>query len=311
MISVVVPSQQGSPLQSTIDSLLQNPQHQIIAVLDGYWPNPALEFSESDTKRVMQIHFGKSRGIDEAIKAGVAFARGECIVHRMESVGSDLSILFMTANNLPEGWTKFHRKVLEEAAGRHPIITVSRKPVDLGTNLIDDKPQCLSNLYFQILRAAKVATTEFVAIAEADCLYHSSHFTFFRPKPDEFAYDQTRFSLFTWGEPTYNWRNRKSNCTLIAPRLLLIEALEERFAKWPDGTPEKMTGEVGRKMVEKNLGITIRKSVEEFNTTAVIMINHDNASEERQRIHRKRLGPIRAFDIPHWGKAIDIISHFK
>lgn len=225
----------------------------------------------------------------------------------------DLTILFLTANQVPDYWAGYQQAILKDAAGDSPIITVSRKPLSFigQTNLIDDRPKCLSNIYWQMLRAAKLATTEYVATAEDDCLYEKSHFTFYRPKPDEFAYDQNRMGLFTWGVPTYNWRNRKSNCTLIAPRKLLIEALEERFTKWPQGTPDNITGEVGRRMVEKNLGITLRKSVEVYNDISVIMVNHENGSEERQKTHRKSLGPIRAYDIPHWGKAADLISHFR
>ena len=198
-----------------------------------------------------------------------------------------------------------------------PVIAVTRKTQGFFRTagetrmLLDDRPKSLSNIYWQMLQAAKLATTDYVATAEDDCLYHASHFTFCRPPLDTFAYDQNRMGLFTWGTPTYNWRNRKSNCTLIAPRRLLIETLEERFAKWPDGTPDKITGEVGRRMVEKNLKVTERTSIEVFNDVSVIMVNHEYGSEDRQRTHRKSLGPIRAYDIPHWGKASDLITHFQ
>lgn len=229
-------------------------------------------------------------------------------------MAKDLTIIFMTANQVPAHWAEYHRRVLLEAAEDFPILAVTRKhgtPWAGQNNIIDDRPKCLSNIYWQMLRAAKLVDTEYIATAEDDCLYHKSHFTFFRPKPDEVAYDQNRMGLFTWGTPTYNWRNRKSNCTLIAPRKLLIEALEERFAKWPEGTPDEITGEVGRSMVEKNLGITLRKSVEVFNKFSVIMVNHEFGSEDRQKTQRKSMGPIRAYDIPHWGKAADLITHFK
>lgn len=222
----------------------------------------------------------------------------------------DLTIIYITASEIKESFAQYQQKVLLEAVGDYPIISVSRKHVGFGTNLIDSEPKSLSNIYFQMLRAARIATTEFVAIAEDDTLYHSNHFTF-RPKADEFLYNQNRFALFTWGEPIYSWRNRKSNCSLIAPRKLLIEALEERFAKWPQGTPHDITGEVGRRMVEKNLGITIRKSVEVFGEVSIIQFNHDNASEDRQVRHRKRLGQIKAYDLYHWGHAKDLRKHYE
>src|SRR3990167_1702688 len=222
----------------------------------------------------------------------------------------DLTVLYLTASEIKESFAVYQRTILLEAIGNYPLISVSRKPLDFGTNIIDDGKRSLSNIYRQMLRAAKMATTEFVATAEDDCLYHSNHFTFFRPKPDEFAYDQNRFALFTWGEPIYSWRNRKSNCSLIAPRKLLIEALEERFDKWPNGTPANLTGELGRNMVDRNLGITLRKSVEAFAEVSVVQFNHDASSEDRQRSHRKKPGQIKVYDIFHWGKASELVKHY-
>ena len=224
----------------------------------------------------------------------------------------DLTIIYITASQIPKGFAEWNRQNLMDQVGDFPIIAISREPIDFGDiNTIDDKPKSLSNIYWQMLQAAKMADTPFVAMAEDDTCYHREHFTSFRPDMDTFAYDQNRFALFTWGKPMYSWRNRKSNCSLVAPRELLIEALEERFKKWPEGTPDGITGEVGRPMVEKNMGITIRKSVEYFSKVSLIQFNHDFSSEERQRTHRKSYGPIRAYDIPHWGKAEDLVTKFK
>ncbi len=222
----------------------------------------------------------------------------------------DLTIIYITASEIRKPFGEYVRNVLKEAIGDTPLISISRKPLDFGTNILDDGERSLSNIYRQILRAAKVATTKYIAIAEDDTLYHSNHFTY-RPKDDEFLYNQNRFALFTWGDPIYSWRNRKSNCSLIAPRELLIEALEERFAKWPDGTPEEFTGEVGRHMVEKNLRITLRKSTEVFGEVSVIQVNHANASEERQRNRRKKLGQIKAYDLYYWGHAKNITQKYE
>ncbi len=223
----------------------------------------------------------------------------------------DLTVIYITASEIKPKFAEYQRKVLREAVEGYPLISISRKPLDFGINLADVEPRSLSNIYRQILRAAKIVDTKYVAIAEDDCLYHKNHFDFYRPKDDEFAYNQNRFALFTWGEPIYSWRNRKSNCSLIAPTKLLIEALEERFTKWPEGTPADITGEVGRHMVEKNLGITLRKSVEVFSEVSIIQFNHDNASEDRQVRHRKKLGQIKAYDLYHWGHAKNLIKHYE
>lgn len=221
-------------------------------------------------------------------------------------MAKDLTVIFLTASEIKEDFAILQRAILSEAIGPYPLISVSRKPLDFGQNIIDDGPRGVSNIYRQMLRAAKIADTDYIAIAEDDTLYHPSHFNFFRPPLDTFAYDQNRFALFTWGDPIYSWRNRKSNASLIAPRKLLIEALEERFTKWPDGTPPEKTGEVGRERVERNLGLSHFKCVEVFNEISLIQFNHDNASEDRQVKHRKRLGQIKAYDLYYWGPAKDL-----
>lgn len=142
----------------------------------------------------------------------------------------DLTVIYLTASLIPQSFANYQRKILLEAIGDTPIISVSRKPLNFGINIIDDGDKNISNIYYQMLRAAKVATSEFIAVAEDDTLYPKEHFSFFRPDKDTFAYNMNRLALFTW-DPIYSWRDGKSNCALIAPRKLVISALKERFKK--------------------------------------------------------------------------------
>ena len=221
----------------------------------------------------------------------------------------DLTVLFLTASNLPPRWEAFHRATLASATQGLPLISVSRKPLDFGQNLLDTEPKSLSNIYFQMLRAAKVATTPYVAVAEADTLYPRIHFH--QCRPDTFAYNINRFNLFTWGKPMYFWKDRISNSTLVAPRELLIQALEERFAKYPNGTPPKHTGELGRPLIEKALKLPHYETVEFETDVSVVRIDHDYGSDSSAISHRKAKGIMRAYDIPWWGRAQDVVSCFR
>lgn len=222
----------------------------------------------------------------------------------------DITAIFLTQNEVPDEWMKFHNKVLLESLNGAPLITLSRKPMKLGKNILQDKPKSLSNIYRQLLRGAKLATTDYIAVVEDDSLYPVEHFLQ-RPPKDKIGYNMNHWSLFTWGVPTYSWRNRRGNYSMLSYRKLVIEALEERFAKYPNGTPDKITGEIGRGMVERNMGITLRP-VEEFETTvSIINFNHNFASDNLQLRQRKSLGEIQAFDIPFWGKATDLVLKFK
>lgn len=226
----------------------------------------------------------------------------------MES--SDLTIILLTANRVPEKWAQFHKEKLLEAAGSNPIITISRKPLDWGINLIDNEPYGISNIYFQMLRGARKANTKFIAVAEDDTLYPKEHFEY-RPSNDTFAYNKNRLGLFTWGKPTYFWKDRISNSTLVAPRELTIEALEERFNKYPNGTPSYYTGELARANIEDKLGVSHRKSTWFTTEISVVRVDHELGIDKLSKSHRKAPGIIRSYDIPIWGKADKIVNIFN
>lgn len=226
----------------------------------------------------------------------------------MES--SDITIILLTANRVPKKWAGFHKQKLIEAAGSSPIITISREPLDWGLNLLQTETYGISNIYFQLLKGAKLAETDYIGVAEDDILYPKEHFEY-RPPLDTFAYNMNRFNVFTWGKPTYFWKNRMGNSTLIAPRKLTIEALEERFKKYPNGTPGGFTGELGRSNIEDKLGVTRRKSAWFSTEISIVKIDHELGIDRLARTHRKGKGILRAYDIPYWGKAEDIIKKFK
>ena len=225
----------------------------------------------------------------------------------MES--NDLTIIFLTANKVPKKWAQFQKEKLIEAAGNSPIITISREPLDWGINFLQTQPYSASNIYFQLLKGANAASTEYIGVAEDDTLYPKEHFEY-RPEADTFAYNMNKFGLFAWGKPTYFWKNRFKNSTLIAPRKLIIEALEERFNKYPNGTPEGLTGEMGRSNLEDKLMLKRRKSAWFSTEISIIAIDHEFGIDRLARTHRKRKGILQAYDIPYWGRAEDIIKKF-
>ena len=222
----------------------------------------------------------------------------------------DITAIFLTLNRMPPRWSEFHMSHLMAALGDIPVISISRVPMDFGTNLIDDAEPCYSNYYRQILRGAKIAETKFIAVVEDDVLYHENHFRRFRPADDEFSYNRCRWSVFSWGDPQFSLRNRISNCSCIAPRELLITALTERFAL-PGRVHEGLMAECGRADVEAKLGITQRKKVEFYSRLPIVQLSHDGGTEHRQREHRKAHAEVRAFEIPYWGRAEDLLMYYN
>jgi len=225
----------------------------------------------------------------------------------------DLTIIYITANEMPNAWTEHQIDTLKRAAGEFPIISVSRKPINFGFNMLDTAPKSYWNIYAQLFRAAVISDTEYVAMAEDDVLYTKEHFNEFRPVANQVSYDRSRWSLFAWEKnPMYCLRNRVSNCSLIAPRKYLIDALSERLQKWPHGYPDdSKVGEVGRSIVEKNLEVSFRNMTEWYCTNPIVQLNHINGTDDRQKTKWKKHGQIKAWDIPFWGKAEDIVKIYE
>jgi hypothetical protein len=229
----------------------------------------------------------------------------------------DLTIIFLTNNRLPEKWVKFHKEKLLEAIGDTQIISLSRKPLDLGINILQDQPPSKSNIFYQMLRGMRLVKTPYVAIAEDDVVYPKEHFEF-RPPEDTFAYNYNRWSLYTWN-PVYSLKNWiKTGAVMIAPTKLALEVLEERFAKYPHDTkpmPVGMCGELG--IFEAKLGLTPRKVMDFKTEIAVVQLDHDYFTvhdpkkESIERRHTKELGYVRALSIPHWGDAKTLTDLFN
>lgn len=235
----------------------------------------------------------------------------------------DLTCLFLTLNKVP--WMKYHNEKMLEAIGDYPLITISREPMDLpGIQLRQTAEQSHDNIFRQMLVGAKIATTPYIAMVEDDMLYSKDHFEI-RPPLDTFGYNWNRWVMFTWGERVYSFKRRYCNGCSILPRLELIEALEERYTKWPNGMPHLLAGELGYAKVEKGLGVKVRKSMPMYSKTPVVQIQHiygtpgigrENPDPTRDTLDlearkmRRRHGMIRAYEIDHWGRAEELIKHF-
>ncbi len=108
MLSIIIPSRNEKFLQPTVKDLLDKARGEIevIVILDGYWPDPALD----EDPRLKLIHRGESRGMRAGINAGVAIATGDVIMkidaHCMVSEGYDLAV----TKDLEKDWVCVPRR---------------------------------------------------------------------------------------------------------------------------------------------------------------------------------------------------------
>jgi len=237
----------------------------------------------------------------------------------------DLTIIYYTANYLDTEnpfFLKNTKAQLVKAIGDLPLIVVSQKPTERFEGYKGEyRNICVGNIgrshlniYKQILIGAKEAKTPYVAMAEDDILYSYEHFHTKLPVDNMFLYDMNRLSIFTWTKPPlYSYRhNRKVVNQLIAPTKMLIEAMEERFAKYPDlsKVPLKYWGDPGR--YENHLGVTVRATYTFMCTNPSIVFSHPKAyGYEFNQGKRKRLGDLRIIEIPYWGTAAQVLKFYE
>jgi glycosyltransferase involved in cell wall biosynthesis len=78
MISIIIPARNEPYLQKTIDDLFLKAAGdiEVVAVLDGYWPDPPLK----SYRRLKIIHRGTARGMRAGINAGARIAQGKYLM---------------------------------------------------------------------------------------------------------------------------------------------------------------------------------------------------------------------------------------
>jgi hypothetical protein len=217
----------------------------------------------------------------------------------------DLTIIHTTLNKLPRKWQDFYKDMLLEAADGAPILTLSKEPMDWGINVIQTEPEGLKNIYFQMLKGAKLATTPYVAIAEDDTVYPPKHFKF-RPPLDTIACNYNRWAVLTWRPKFYFLKYKPANCTMIAPRLELIDALEERLAR-PVFRP---LDPVDNKK-EKVFHLKLRKYMKFYTDEPIVNLNHIFSHNDVEARKKKKAKAIRCYDLPRWGHVKDFIKHYE
>lgn len=222
----------------------------------------------------------------------------------------DLSIIFYTANVIPEKFAKVIRTQILKVGGEYPIISVSFKPLDFGQNILVDLPRHHLSIYKQALLGAKEAKTEYIALAEDDVLYSPEHFKH-RPKPGKFAYNLGTWNMFTWGEPIFNHKERRNMGQLICERKLFIEALEERFRRWPVDSDINLGKWAEPTKYENHLDVTVRDPEFFYSNPPNIIFSHQTALSYENLGDRKKMGELRVDSIPYWGSAKHIRSIYE
>lgn len=215
---------------------------------------------------------------------------------------SDLTAVYYTALEAPLNFRKKMDYYLDEARGGLPLVVKIKAPMTKRSHL---------NIYRQALEGVKDAHTKYVALCEDDVLYSPEHFKY-RPSPNKFAYNMNFWNITTWGEAVFTQKlgGRRNLSQLICERDLFIGAMEERFAKYPDGNVDIGIWAEPSKY-EKQLGVTVREWEAFTMNPPNIVFSHETSLSYQNLGKRKRAGEIRANSIPTWGEAAKIQALYE
>ncbi len=206
-----------------------------------------------------------------------------------------LTIIYYSANTEAPEFEKKITDSLVENSGGLPIVSVSRKPMDLGQNFcIGEQPVCYSNEWKQILLGLKAAFTRFCIAAESDCLYPPEYFTF-TPKEDDRVYRYK--NIWAYWKRRRNWFWRKPRCegAQVCGREYWIKRLEYMIG-----------GHQGWQPMEENPGVLVSKIFpkEGGTWTGDPILTFKTGNSLGNKTSLCKMPPV--MELPYWGSATNI-----
>jgi len=153
---------------------------------------------------------------------------------------SNKTIIYYTGNIESES---FENKIIENLVGASnglPIISVSQKPLDLGENIcVGDVGHSYLNAFKQILIGCRQAKTEYVAMAESDCLYPKTGYFDFEPSDTGKIYSYNNNWII---KPSWQrfYRKEQTHGGMIYGRKFLINLLEKSLLGLPMWSRKKI-----------------------------------------------------------------------
>jgi len=147
----------------------------------------------------------------------------------------DRTILYLTDSELSEPLASTCRRSLQRAAGDIPIVSVSQKPLEFGTNVcVGEIGRSPRSLYTQVKEGLKAVKTKWTIMAEHDCIYSNEHMMFTPPDDRFFWYNdnvwlvQYKNVKYPEYDGMYSYvHKRRVQSQLICNTQLFLQAAEE------------------------------------------------------------------------------------
>lgn len=221
----------------------------------------------------------------------------------METFSKDVTILYYTSNREEIKFEERIQQTLLKNCGNLPIISISQKPINLGTNICvgDVKPSGF-NMFRQVLIGCKAAKTEFVISAESDCVYDKSYFEY-RPKRNDICYRNSNLYLIPDHRSYWFKKSEGATHSQIIGRDFYIETLEKLFYGTPEWSAEEFNFPKER---TGNDDVFLSNQIEYYKTENPVFQIKTHRSM-RYYSHSSRI-PVE--ELPYWGKCSDIRAYY-
>ena len=204
---------------------------------------------------------------------------------------------------------RIRQNLLEITKGAYPIISVSQKPIDFGTNIcVGQIGKSCYNFFKQMLTGAKLVKTDYIVHIDDDTLYVPEHFTHRPPNLNTFIWNTN-----TWiGGDKLFWHPKEELSGMfchISPTRVLIDNLAARFKMHPTKPrDDHHFGEPGK--FDTEFGIPNAK-VEKFSTKIPLISFEYRGSLNGKR---KRFGLTDPnqykYDLEYFGNAKKLYEKF-
>lgn len=211
------------------------------------------------------------------------------------------TILYYTSNHENP---KFEEKIkdnLLKVCGDLPIISISHKPIEMGTNIcVGDVGASGFNMFRQVLIGCEAATTPFIISAEADCLYPPDYFTWVPPREDV-CYRNSNLYVMGYHRDYFYSKKEGATHSQIIGREYYIKTLKALFEGAPIWSVEEKN--FPKERCRKN---DVVDSVEYYQTeNPVVQIK--TGQSMRRFTHSDRT-PV--YEIPYWGLGKEICDKY-
>jgi len=212
---------------------------------------------------------------------------------------NDITIIYCSSNKETVEFEQRIRDNILDVCGDIPIVSVTQKPIDFGTNICVGEDVGVSgfNFFRQSLIACEAAKTRFVVSAEADCLYPSDYFNWIPPRDDvcyrnSNLYVMPQHRAFFWCKPGGATHSQVVN------RELYINRLKFLFTGAPMWSADERNFPKERKLGED---VFPPEQIEHYSSTYPV-VQIKTSQSMRHYTHSDRVD---VHELPYWGTGVD------